>query len=87
MLKKSWTVAAPIALRNSSFLVMCPSDTRVLVTVVPILAPMMMGIAFLSVRKPEATRPTVMDVVVEELWIMLVTRIPIRRLANGLDVV
>ncbi len=37
-----------------------------LVTEVPILAPMTMGMAFGTVKTPPATRPTTIDVVDEE---------------------
>jgi hypothetical protein len=42
-------------------------ETRVLVTVVPIFAPIIIGIAFSKFTTPPATKPTTMDVVVDEL--------------------
>jgi hypothetical protein len=61
--------------------------TMVLVVVVPMLAPMMMGTANSMVSAPEATNPTTIVVVVEELWIMLVARNPMRSPASGSDAV
>ena len=49
-LKISWTVAPAKALRKSSLLVICPIDTMVLVTEVPMLAPITIGKASLTVR-------------------------------------
>ncbi len=86
-LKKSCTLAAANARRNSSFRVMCPSDTMAQVTVVPMLAPMMMGTAFSIDSMPAATNPTTVEVVMDELWTMLVARIPMKRPTSGLDVV
>lgn len=62
-------------------------ETIVLVMVVPILAPIMMGIAPCRVMTPPATKPTVIDVVVEELWMMLVVNIPMSSPTIGWDVV
>jgi hypothetical protein len=62
-------------------------ETMVFVIVVPILAPMMMGIAPGNVSTPPATSPTVIEVVVDELWIILVARMPMRSPTRGLDVV
>lgn len=78
-LKKSWTVAPANALLNSSFRVMWPKETKTLVTVVPMLAPMMMGIALGMVKLPPATKATTTEVVAEELWTMEVERIPATR--------
>ena len=50
-----------------------------LVTVVPMLAPMTMGIALGMVRLPPPTRATTTDVVAEELWTTDVERIPTTR--------
>ena len=72
-LKKSWTVAPAIARRNSSGRVMWPIETIVLVTVVPMLAPMMTGTAFASGSVPVATSVTTSAVVVDEDWTRLVT--------------
>jgi hypothetical protein len=46
-----------------------------------------MGIAFQIVRTPQATRPTKIEVVVEELCTRLVARIPINNPINELEVV
>jgi hypothetical protein len=48
---------------------------------------MIIGMAPWRVRTPPATQPTVIDVVVEELWIMLVASIPINSPTIGLEVV
>ena len=67
ILKKSCTVDAANALLNSVLLFMCPMDTIVFVTVVPIFAPIIMGIELAIVRLPLLTIPTIKEVVVEEL--------------------
>jgi len=79
-------VPAATALRNSFFLLINPSETMVLVIVVPTLAPIMMGIAFCRVKDPEATKATINDVVVELLWIIAVISNPINNPLNGFDV-
>ena len=67
---------------------MLPPDSKSMrrmiwaVTVVPMLAPMTMLMACLSVRIPAARRPTVRTMVAEEAWIMAVTSIPVRRPVN-----
>ena len=66
-LKKSCTVDAAKALLNSLPLLIWPIDTIVLVTVVPIFAPIIMGIAPLKLTAPPLTMPTIIEVVVEEL--------------------
>jgi len=43
--------------------------------------------ALLTERTPEATKATTIDVVVPELWIRLVARIPMNRPTKGLEVV
>ena len=48
------------------------------VTVVPILAPMMTPIAWLSVMRAEETKPMTMTSVAEELCTKIVTAIPAR---------
>jgi hypothetical protein len=53
---------------------------------VPILAPMMMGIAPSMVRAPAATRPTVIEVVVDELCTSVVARMPMKSPTKGLAV-
>jgi hypothetical protein len=87
MLKKSCITEPLNALLNSSFRVMWPRATSVHVTVVPILAPITIGIALLMERTPDATKATTMDVVVPELCIMLVARIPMNKPTKGLEVV
>ena len=67
MLKKSCTVDAAKARLNSFPLFICPTETMVFVTVVPILAPMIIGIAPEIPRAPLLTMPTIKEVVVEEL--------------------
>jgi hypothetical protein len=66
-LKKSCTVAAANARLNSFPLLICPMDTIILVTVVPMFAPIIMGIAPAKFNAPLLTIPTINDVVVEEL--------------------
>ena len=41
-------------------------DTMVFVTDVPMLAPMMMGIAYFTLTWPAPTKPTTIEVLVEE---------------------
>jgi hypothetical protein len=48
---------------------------------------MIIGTALLTVRVPEPTIPTTMEVVVEELCTRLVAKIPMKRPTNGFDVV
>lgn len=87
MLKNpSYVPAASRALRNSFFLLINPSDTIVLVMVVPTLAPIMIGIPLSSVIDPEATRATTRAVVVELLWIIAVISKPINKAVNGFEV-
>lgn len=55
------------------------NDTRVGVTDVPILHPIIIGIACRTVSEfalATLTKPTTMDVEVEELWTRTVTKIP-----------
>ena len=52
------------------------------VTVVPMLAPMMTLTACRRVMSPELTKPTTMTVVAEELCMIAVTPMPVRRPAN-----
>jgi len=65
---------------------MCPKEIIVLVMLVPILAPIIIGMALLSERKLLPTRATTIDVEVEELWMMLVDKIPIKSPTKGLFV-
>jgi hypothetical protein len=60
-------VAAVKARLKSSFLVIKVRETRTFVIVVPILAPMTMGIADSMGSTPLPARPTIRDVVVDEL--------------------
>ena len=87
MLKKSCMIEPLKALLNSSFRVMWPRATSVQVTVVPIFAPITIGMAHLTESMPDATKATTIDVVVPELWIKLVARIPMNNPTKGLDVV
>ena len=65
----------------------CGRETRRFVTDVPMLAPMMMGMALTTFKAPPATRPTTMDVVEEEDWMMDVDRIPMNKPTSGFVVV
>mmetsp|Transcript_68764 Transcript_68764/g.143607 ORF Transcript_68764/g.143607 Transcript_68764/m.143607 type:complete len:208 (-) Transcript_68764:230-853(-) len=65
-LNMSCTVAPAKALSNSNRSPAWPIDTMVLVTVVPMLAPMMMGTAGRTWSPPAETKATTMDVLVEE---------------------
>jgi len=86
ILKKSWYVPAATARRNSFFRLIKLSDTMVLVIVVPMLAPMMMGMALCKVIDPDATNATTNEVVVELLCNMAVMSNPMNRPVNGFDV-
>lgn len=77
---------AATARLNSFFLLMKPNETIVLVMVVPILAPMIMGMALSMVMDPEATNATTKLVAVELLCIMAVISRPIKSAVNGLEV-
>ena len=66
-LKKSCTVAAAKARLNSLLLLIWPIDTRILVIVVPMFAPMIIGMAPDNVNAPALTIPTISEVVVDEL--------------------
>ena len=74
-LNQSCTVAAANARLNSSARPMWPRLTRVLVTVVPMLAPITIGIATPTGRPP-ATRPTMIDVTVLDDCTRAVVRVP-----------
>jgi hypothetical protein len=50
-----------------------------LVTDVPILAPMIMGIAWVTESTSAPTKPTTMLVLVEELWTKTVAKMPTMR--------
>ena len=83
-LKKSCTVAAANARLNSAGCLMWPSDTRVLVTVVPMFAPMIIGIAASTLMPFVATSPTITDVEADDDWTSTVPRMPTQRPAIGL---
>ena len=83
-LKKSCTVAAANARRNSLDCRMWPSDTSVLVTVVPMFAPIAIGTASSTPSLPVATRPTMIEVDAEEDCTRIVPRMPMHRAAMGL---
>ncbi|MNR31413.1 hypothetical protein D3C85_1489220 [compost metagenome] len=82
-LKKSCTVAAAKARRNSPLSRMWPSETMVLVMVVPRLAPITMGMA-MPMGRPPATRPTITEVTVLEDCTRAVARMPSKRATKGL---
>ena len=86
ILKKSCKAAAASAFLNSFFLEIYPSDTIVLVTVVPIFAPITIGIALSKEIVPAATMATTREVTVELLWIIAVVNIPIKKPTKGFDV-
>lgn len=86
MLKKSWYVPAAIARLNSFRLLINPSETMVLVMVVPTLAPMIIGMALSMVMEPEATKATTRLVAVELLCSMAAISNPINNPVNGLEV-
>ena len=65
---------------------MNPSETMLLVMVVPTLAPMMIGTALCKVIDPEATNATTSDVVVELLCNIAVISSPMNRPVNGFAV-
>ena len=65
-LKKSCIVAPAKANRNSFVRRRNPSEARVLVTVVPMLAPMIIGTASSSDSDPAPTSPTIVDVVTDD---------------------
>ena len=83
ILKKSCTVDAAKARLNSFPRLICPIETIVFVTVVPMFAPMIIGIAPVKVMAPPETIPTMRDVVVEELWNKVVAKIPINSEIKG----
>lgn len=62
------------------------NDTMAAVIVVPMFAPMMMGMALSNVSAPEATSATTSDVVVELLCNIAVITSPMNRPVNGFDV-
>jgi hypothetical protein len=78
-------VLAAKAPLNSAFRVMCPKETSVFVTVVPMFAPIIIGIAVPKSRVPLAIRATTMEVVALLLWIKEVASMPANNPAMGLD--
>mmetsp|Transcript_16940 Transcript_16940/g.53398 ORF Transcript_16940/g.53398 Transcript_16940/m.53398 type:complete len:208 (-) Transcript_16940:15-638(-) len=84
MLKQSCTVAPAKARRYSSLLPKCARLTMVFVTDVPMLAPMIMGIALSTFIRPAAVMVMMIDVLVDEDWTRTVARMPITRPAKGL---
>mmetsp|Transcript_29292 Transcript_29292/g.66409 ORF Transcript_29292/g.66409 Transcript_29292/m.66409 type:complete len:243 (-) Transcript_29292:14-742(-) len=82
-LNMSCTVAAEKARWRSMRLFTWPMETMVLVTEVPMLAPMMTGMAAFTVMVSAPTRPTTIDVLVDDDWTMTVARIPVMRPARG----
>ena len=66
---------------------MWPAETSVFVTLVPILAPMITGMAVDTSSAPAATIATVIDVVVDELCTRLVASTPMKSPTNGFAVV
>jgi hypothetical protein len=65
---------------------MCPNETIVLVSDVPMLAPITIGIAPSKLIVPAETRATTIVVVVELDCITAVAKRPINKLTNGFDV-
>ena len=86
ILKRSWTVPAATAFLNSLVFVMYPIDTMVLVRVVPILAPITMGIALERLMVPDATAATAKVVVVLLLCKSAVASKPMNKPMYGLEV-
>ena len=84
-LKMSCTVAAEKPRRRSSLLAKWPMATMVLVTEVPMLAPMIMKTALRTESSFAPTREMMMEVVVEEDCTSTVARIPIMRPEMGLS--
>lgn len=62
----------------------CPRETSVEVIEVPILVPIMIGIAYLTGMISLATMLTIIDVEVDDDWIITVDSKPIIKPANGL---
>ena len=84
-LKKSLTVVAAKARRNSSFRSTWPSEAMLPVTEVPTLAPMIMGMPTSSGSAPAPTAETTSAVVVEEDWMIDVARMPMNTAIIGFD--
>ena len=82
-MNKSCVIAVENASLNSLRLAIKLSDTKLLVIVVPILAPITIGMAVDRSIEPDATIATAIDVVVELLCIMAVIINPINKLIKG----
>ncbi|CAI7994183.1 Type IV pilus assembly ATPase PilB, partial [Geodia barretti] len=84
-LNKSWQVATAKARRSSWPALRCPRAAIVFVTVVPTLAPITMGMALSNGNGDPgaATKPTMRELVTEELCTRVVARIPMRRPTRG----
>jgi len=80
-------MAAENARLNSLLRLICGRDARVLVTEVPMLAPMIIGMADDVSKTPPATMPTTIQVVDDDDWIIEVDKIPIKKPTIGLLVV
>jgi len=87
ILKISCTIAAGRAFENSFSTEKCPKEVIKHVIVVPIFAPIIIGIALVTVIVPAATKPTVIEVVTELDWITAVASSPINKPVKGLLVV
>jgi hypothetical protein len=74
------------AFLNSVRFVTNPRDTNVLVSVVPIFAPITTGIALGKLKKPEDTTATIIVVTVELLCIRAVLNKPMNKPIKGLEV-
>ena len=61
-----------------------PRLTKVLVTVVPMFAPMSIGMA-VAIGRPPAHRPTMIEVTVLEDWISAVASRPIIKATSGFE--
>jgi len=75
----------PAATKNQAYSSILAATIQA-VMVVPILAPMMTPIAWLSVIRPALTNPTTMTVVADELWMIMVTRAPTMTPRKGVPV-
>ena len=87
ILKTTWLLAVVKPLRKAFGLPILPMATIRLVTHVPILEPITSGIAVSILSTPDATMATMLEVTVEELWIIAVAKRPINIAGNGLAVI
>jgi hypothetical protein len=85
--KRAFAAATVHDFFNVFAVLIWPMETIILVTVVPMFAPIIMGTAPPKFNAPLLTIPTINEVVVEELWKIVVERIPINKAINGLLVV